>query len=99
MAAFAISEGFKEKGGVFGTGLWSGRENYKDMAGNIAAKIELQTKVVNGKEQVDKVVIRDPSNNQYVPVASGQQFYALFPDERSQDIALASFKLENRIRN
>lgn len=98
VAAYMVSEGVKEPNGVFGTRFLNNRENYSEVAGNIAGNIEIQTRVVGNKEQIAQLVIRDPNGKQMIPIMTGNQFRQLFPDKRSADLALAAFKLEQRTR-
>ena len=93
-----VSEGVKEPNGVFGTRFLNNRENYSEVAGNISGNIEIQTRSVGNKEQIDQLVIRDPNGKQMIPLMTGNQFRRLFPDKRSADLALAAFKLEQRTR-
>lgn len=98
VAAYMVSEGVKEPNGVFGTRFLNNRENYSEVAGNISGNIEIQTRSVGNKEQIDQLVIRDPNGKQMIPIMTGNQFRRLFPDKRSADLALAAFKLEQRTR-
>ena len=97
MAAYAIKEGRQDAGGLFNTGLFSGRQNLEDTAGNIAATARIRTEIVNKKEQVKEIVFLDPSNRQFIPVVPGQSFYKMFPDEESANLALAAFKEAGRV--
>ncbi len=98
VAAYMVSEGVRDPNGVFGTRFLNNRENYSEVAGNIAGNIEIQTRGVGNKEQIDQLVIRDPNGKQMIPIMTGNQFRRLFPDKRTADLALAAFKLEQRTR-
>jgi len=74
---------------LFGTGLFSDRENLPNIVGDIAAKTEIRTEVVNGREQIKEIVIKDPRNNQYVPIMTGNQFREQFPDAQFSGMALS----------
>ena len=97
MAAYAITEGKKDPGGLFNTGLFSDRQNLEDTAGNISATARIKTEIVNGKEQVKEIVFLDPSKRQFIPIVPGQGFYKMFPDEESANLALAAFKEAGRV--
>tara|TARA_B100000902_G_scaffold260268_1_gene246498 strand:- start:10428 stop:12566 length:2139 start_codon:yes stop_codon:yes gene_type:complete len=89
IGAFAVAEGTAQEGGLFGTGLFSDRENLPNIVGDIAAKTEIRTEVVNGREQIKEIVIKDPRNNQYVPIMTGNQFREQFPDAQFSGMALS----------
>ena len=74
---------------MFGSGLFSDRRNLPNIVGNLGARTEIRTEVVGGKEQIKEIVIKDPRNNQYVPIMTGDQFRAQFPDAQSAGMALS----------
>ncbi len=81
LVALAISNGDKEKGGLFQTGWFSDRQNMNAaLAGNMSAKIQIRKREVNGKEQIDAILFKDARNNQFIPVISGTEFRNQFPD-------------------
>lgn len=89
IGAFAVSEGTAQKGGLFGSGLFSDRQNLPNIVGNLASRIEIRTELVNNKEQISEIVVKDPTGTQYVPIMTGNQFREQFPDAEFSGMALS----------
>jgi len=89
IGAFAVSEGTAQKGGLFGSGFFSDRQNLPNIVGNLASRIEIRTELVNNREQISEIVVKDPTGTQYVPIMTGNQFREQFPDAEFSGMALS----------
>lgn len=89
IGAFAVSEGTAQKGGLFGSGFFSDRQNLPNIVGNLASRVEIRTELVNNREQISEIVVKDPTGTQYVPIMTGNQFREQFPDAEFSGMALS----------